>query len=160
VAQGSRLRAIPDLAVSIKEDLDMLISEVMTRDVELVAPDTDLSSVACRMRDRDIGVLPVGDNDRLVGMVTDRDIVVNAIAAGLDPARTTAREVMSPKVLYCFEDQSVDEVLANMGAEQVRRLPVVNRHKKLVGIVSLGDLAKSGPNGKSGEALKEISECR
>jgi len=144
----------------IKEDLDMLISEVMTRDVELVAPDTPLAAVARKMRDRDIGALPVGNNDRLIGIVTYRDIVVNAVAADLDPAKTTAREVMSPKVLYCFEDQTVDEVLANMGSVQVRRLPVVNRHKKLVGIVSLGDLAKWGPSRKSGDALKGISECR
>jgi CBS domain-containing protein len=144
----------------IKEDLDMLIREVMTREVDLVGPDTTLSSVARKMRDRDIGSLPVGDDNRLVGMVTDRDIVLNAVASDLDPAKTTVREVMSPRVLYCFDDQPAEEVLKNMGDVQVRRLPVVDRNKRLVGIVSLGDLAKQGPNGETGKALKEISQCR
>jgi len=138
----------------------MLIREVMTRDVDLVSPDTTLSSVARRMRDRDIGALPVGDDDKLVGMVTDRDIVLNAVASDLDPAKTTARDVMSTRVLYCFDDQQAEEVLKNMGDVQVRRLPVVDRNKRLVGIVSLGDLAKQEPNGETGKALKEISQCR
>jgi CBS domain-containing protein len=138
----------------------MLVSEVMTRDVEFVALDATLQNIARKMRDRDIGALPVGDHDRFVGMVTDRDIVVNGLAEDVDPTRTTAREVMSPRMLYCYEDQSLEEVLANMGDVQVRRLPVVSRHKKLVGIVSLGDLAKLGPSARTGDALKEISQCR
>jgi CBS domain-containing protein len=137
---------------------DMLINEVMTRDVDLIGPDTTLQMAARKMRDRDIGSLPVVENDKLVGMVTDRDIVITAVANDRDPATTTAREVHSAKLLYCYDDQSVEEVLANMGDVQVRRLPVVNRAKRLVGIVSLGDLAKLGPAKKSGEALKEISE--
>lgn len=138
----------------------MLISEVMTREVELIGPDTTLQAIARRMRDCDIGSVPVGDNDRLVGMVTDRDLVVNGIAENLDPATATARQVMSPRVLYCHDDQTLEEVLANMGDVQVRRLPVLNRHKKLVGIVSIGDLAKTGPSVRTGDALKEISQCR
>ena len=139
----------------------MLISEVMTREVDFVSPETTLSSVACRMRDRDIGSLPVGHNDRLVGMVTDRDIVLNAVASGLDPETTTVREVMSARVLYCFDDESAEDVLKNMGDVQVRRLPVFDRKKRrLVGIVSLGDLAKQEPSGETGRALKEISQCR
>src|SRR5678809_1002247 len=132
----------------------MLIKEVMTRDVDTIAPDTTLEVAARHMRDRDIGSLPVGENDKLVGMVTDRDIVLNAVATALDPTTTTAREVMSPKLLYCFEDQSVEDVLANMADVQVRRLPVVNREKRLVGIVSIGDLAKKSPAKQTGEALK------
>ena len=138
----------------------MLVSEVMTREVDLINPDTTLQSVARKMRDRDIGSLPVVENEKLVGMVTDRDIVVNAVAEKADCGSAQAREVMSQKLLYCFDDQSVEEVLKNMGDIQVRRLPVVSRDKRLVGIVSLGDLAKGGPSRKSGEALKEISECR
>jgi CBS-domain-containing membrane protein len=135
----------------------MLIKEVMTRDVDTIAPDTTLEVAARHMRDRDIGSLPVGENDKLVGMVTDRDIVLNAVATARDPTTTTARDVMSPKMLYCFEDQSVEDVLANMADVQVRRLPVVNREKRLVGIVSIGDLAKKSPAKQTGEALKDIS---
>jgi len=135
----------------------MLIKEVMTSEVETIAPDTTLEVAARHMRDRDIGSLPVGENDKLVGMVTDRDIVLNAVATARDPKTTTARDVMSPKMLYCFDDQSVEEVLANMADVQVRRLPVVTRDKRLVGIVSIGDLAKKGPAKKTGDALKGIS---
>ena len=138
----------------------MLVSEVMTRDVDLVAPDTTLQAVARKMRDRDIGSLPVVEGDKLVGMVTDRDIVVNVIADSGDCTSARAREAMSEKLLYCYEDQSVDDVLKNMGGVQVRRMPVVNRDKRLVGIVSLGDLARQGSSRKSGEALKGISETR
>jgi CBS domain-containing protein len=135
----------------------MLIKEVMTHDVDTIAPDTTVEVAARHMRDRDIGSLPVGENDKLVGMVTDRDIVLNAVATARDPSTTTARDVMSPKLLYCFDDQSVEEVLTNMGDVQVRRLPVVNRDKRLVGIVSIGDLAKKGPAKQAGDALKDIS---
>ena len=136
----------------------MLISDVMTRDVDLIGPGTTLKEAACRMRDRDVGSLPVAESDRLVGMVTDRDIVVKGVADARDAGSTTAREVMSTNVLYCFDDQSVEDVLANMGDVQVRRLPVVDRDKKLVGIVSIGDLAKKGSAKKTGEALKDISK--
>ena len=136
----------------------MLISDVMTRDVDLIDPGTTLKDAACRMRDRDLGSLPVAEDGRLVGMVTDRDIVVKGVAEARDAGNTTAREVMSPKVLYCFDDQSVEEVLSNMGDVQVRRLPVLDRDKNLVGIVSIGDLAKKGPAKKAGEALKDISK--
>jgi len=91
-------------------------------------------------------------------MVTDRDIVVRTIALGKDPAKTPVREAMSDQVLYCFEDQSTEEVSANMGENQVRRLPVVNRDKRLVGIVALGDLSSRGATKEAGSALGEISE--
>jgi CBS domain-containing protein len=108
------------------------------------------------MRDEDIGVVPVTENDRMIGMVTDRDIVVRCVASGsLDGA--TARTAMSPRVLYCYEDQSVNEILANMAEQQVRRMPVVSREKRLVGVVSLGDLSQTSQR-KSGESLKEISQ--
>jgi CBS domain-containing protein len=110
------------------------------------------------MRDNDIGSVPVVEDDRLVGMVTDRDIVVRVLADSGVVNGKTARDAMSPGVLYCFDDESVEAVLENMGDQQVRRLPVVNRDKRLVGVVSLGDLALSGKRKAAGEALQEISQ--
>jgi CBS domain-containing protein len=134
----------------------MKIHDVMTETVSVVTPDVPVLDVARKLRDEDIGSVPVVENDRLVGMVTDRDIVVRIVAAGRESTQAAARDAMSPKVLYCFDDQSVDEVLENMGDLQVRRLPVVNREKRLVGVVSLGDLSKASK--KAGAALKEISQ--
>jgi CBS domain-containing protein len=130
----------------------------MTPDVSFVEPGTPILEIARKMRDNDIGSTPVVENDRLVGMVTDRDIVVRVVAEGGDLAGRTARDAMSPRVLYCFDDESVEAVLENMGDQQVRRLPVVNREKRLVGVVSLGDLALSGKRKAAGEALQEISQ--
>jgi CBS domain-containing protein len=136
----------------------MQIKDVMTEKVDLVNPTTTLADAARKMREDDVGALPVGEGDDLVGMITDRDITVRAIAEGKDPAATTVRDAMSEDVLYCFEDQSTEEVAANMGAQQIRRLPVVNRDKRLVGIVSLGDLSSSSARREAGEALGRISE--
>ena len=129
----------------------------MTNQVTWVAPDTHIPEVARKMRDEDFGAMPVAEQDRLIGMVTDRDIVVRCVAQDVDVRSATARQVMSPKVLYCFDDESVESVLQNMGANQVRRLPVINRDKRLVGVVSLGDLSKAAQD-PAGDALKEISE--
>ena len=135
----------------------MQIKECMTENVSFVDPDTQIPQIARKMRDEDIGSLPIVANDRLIGMVTDRDIVVRIVAGGQDIRTATAREAMSPKVLYCFDDDTVEAVLENMGDNQVRRLPVVNRDKRLVGVVSLGDLSKAAKK-KAGDALKEISQ--
>jgi signal-transduction protein with cAMP-binding, CBS, and nucleotidyltransferase domain len=107
------------------------------------------------MSDVDAGVLPVGENDRLVGMITDRDIAVRAVAQGKGPD-TPLREVMTADVKYCFEDEDTDQVARNMGDQQVRRRPVVNRDKRLVGILSLGDLAVMQGGQPAGEALTDI----
>jgi CBS domain-containing protein len=136
----------------------MQIQDVMTADVSFVAPDTSILEIARKMRDGDIGATPVVENERLVGMVTDRDIVVRVIAEGGDVRNKTARDAMSPGVLYCFSDQTVESVLDNMGDQQIRRLPVIDRDKRLVGVVSLGDLALSGKRKAAGEALQEISQ--
>jgi len=136
----------------------MRIQDVMTADVSFVRPDTPILEIARKMRDGDIGATPVVEDERLVGMVTDRDVVVRVIAEGGDVRTKTARDAMSPGVLYCFVDQSVEEVLENMGDQQIRRLPVVDREKRLVGVVSLGDLALSGKRKAAGEALQEISQ--
>ncbi len=136
----------------------MKIQDVMTADVNFVAPDTPILEIARKMRDGDIGSTPVVEGEQLVGMVTDRDIVVRVIAEGGDVRSKTARDAMSPGVLYCFADQAVESVLENMGDQQIRRLPVVDREKHLVGVVSLGDLALSGRRKAAGEALQEISQ--
>ncbi len=136
----------------------MHIQDVMTADVSFVGPDTPILEIARKMRDGDIGSTPVVENERLVGMVTDRDIVVRVIAEGGDVRTKTARDAMSPGVLYCFADQTVESVLESMGDQQIRRLPVIDRDKRLVGVVSLGDLALSGRRKAAGEALQEISQ--
>ena len=136
----------------------MQIQDVMTADVSFVRPDTPILEIARKMREGDIGSTPVIENERLVGMVTDRDIVVRAIAEGGDVRTKTARDAMSPGVLYCYADDSVESVLDNMGDQQIRRLPVVDSDKRLVGVVSLGDLALSGKRKAAGEALQEISQ--
>ena len=135
----------------------MKVKEAMTRDVQLVKPDQRISEAAQLMAKLDIGALPVQENDRLVGIITDRDIAVRAVAAGRGP-QTPVGEVMSREIKYCYEDQSVDEVTQNMGELRIRRLPVLNRDKRLVGILSLGDLAiDEGARDEAGEALGGIS---
>jgi CBS domain-containing protein len=135
----------------------MKVKEIMTREVELAGPDDTLQEAAQRMLELDIGVLPVGEDDRLVGMITDRDVAVRGIAQGKGPS-AKVREVMSAEVKYCFEDEDVSHVGKNMGSVQVRRLPVVSRDKRLVGILSLGDLATQGKPKAGMEALRGISE--
>jgi CBS domain-containing protein len=114
----------------------------MTREVRVASPGQSIREVARIMAEIDAGAMPVGDNDRLVGMITDRDIAIRAVAQGKGPD-TPVRDVMSTEqVLYCYEDEELDHVAKNMSEQQVRRLPVVNREKRLVGIVSLGNLAQ------------------
>jgi CBS domain-containing protein len=120
----------------------MRVSEAMTREVRVATPGQSIRDVAKIMDEINAGSMPVGENDRLVGMITDRDIAIRAVALGKGPD-TPVRDVMSTEqVLYCYDDEELDHVAKNMGEEQVRRLPVVNRDKRLVGIVSLGDLAQ------------------
>lgn len=135
----------------------MRVAETMTRDVQIASPDQSIVEAARMMAECDCGVLPVGENDRLVGMVTDRDIVVRALAQGKPDA--PIREIMSQEVKYCLEDDEVSDVARNMGDLQVRRLPVLNKDKRLVGILSLGDIATTGETQEAAkEALSEISE--
>jgi CBS domain-containing protein len=134
----------------------MKISDCMTRNVQLADPSQTLAEVAQIMIDLDLGILPVGENDRLIGIITDRDIAVRGIAQGLGPD-AEVRDVMSDDVRYCYDDQSIEEVADRMGEIRVRRLPVLNREKRLVGIVSLGDIAQSA-DGRSTTALRGISQ--
>jgi len=119
----------------------MQVKEIMTGNVEKVETDTPLTEVAQRMKTHDIGMLPVYDGDSLVGMITDRDITIRATANGLHPEKTRSREVMTWNIVYCFEDQDIGEAGQIMQENKIRRLPVMNRQRRLVGIVSLGDIA-------------------
>ena len=133
----------------------MKVSDCMTRDVQMTSPEETLRDAAQAMVRLDAGVLPVSEGDRLVGMITDRDICVRGVALGKGPDDKVA-DVMSREVKYCFEDDDSDAVLRNMGDIQVRRLPVLNRDKRLIGIVSLADLASIGQTSRTGEALGGI----
>jgi len=134
----------------------MNVREIMTPDVVIASPDDTLQHAAELMADIDSGVLPIGENDRLVGMLTDRDITVRAVAAGKSPNECKVRDVMSPDIKYIYDDESVEDAARNMSELQVRRLPVLNRDKRLVGIVSIGDLALKKQR-TGGEALQGVS---
>lgn len=134
----------------------MKVSEKMTRNVRLARPDDTIRDVARTMAEIDAGAMPVAEDDRLVGMVTDRDIAVRAVAQGKGPD-TRVREVMTAEVKYCFEDEDIEHVARDMGKIQVHRLPVVNRDKRLVGIISLGDIALGEGAQPAGEAVAGIS---
>jgi len=137
----------------------MKVSEAMTRNVRIASPSETIQQAARMMAEVDSGVIPVGENDHLVGMITDRDIAVRAVAAGKAPD-TPIRDVMScDDVCYCFDDNEISDVAANMADIQVRRLPVVNRDKRLVGILSLGDIAQADNQDRpAAKALGGISE--
>jgi CBS domain-containing protein len=120
----------------------MRVSDAMTRNVRVCHPRQSICDAARLMAELDCGVLPVGEGDRLVGMITDRDIAVRAVAQNKSPD-TPVRDAMSAEVKYCFEDQHVEQVAKNMSDLRVRRLPVLNREKRLVGILSLGNLANT-----------------
>lgn len=137
------------------------VSQVMTRNARWVAPGESLQRAAQLMGELDVGALPVCDGDRLVGMVTDRDIAVRGIGAGKAPQTAHVDEVMTAEVRWCFEDQPLDEVMAQMGDSQIRRVPVVSHDEqhRLVGIVSLGDLATrlGGAEGRVEEVVEQVS---
>ena len=137
----------------------MKVNEIITHDPQVIRPETALIEAAQKMKSMDIGMLPVCDGDRLVGVITDRDITVRGVAQGYDPKTARVQEVMTPEVIYCFDDEDVKDVAKKMEEKQVRRLPVLNREKRLVGIVSLGDLAvRTGKEKLAGEVLERVSE--
>ncbi len=137
----------------------MQIREIMTKQVETVTPDTSLREAARMMRDADIGFLPVGENDRLVGTLTDRDIAVRAVADGKDPSSATVRDAMSAGTDYVFEDQDTAEAATIMSERQIRRLPVMNRDKRLVGVVAIGDLAtRTTDDDVVGQTVEDLSQ--
>jgi CBS domain-containing protein len=137
----------------------MLLKEIMTRDVEIVNASALLKEAAAKMKALDVGVIPVCDGNRLTGILTDRDITIRATADGRDPNKTKVTEVMSTDLAYCLEDQEVEEAVSVMEARQIRRLPVLNEEKRLVGIVSLADIAiHAGDRDLAGETLQQVSE--
>lgn len=135
----------------------MLVSECMEKNVQLASPEMSLADAAKKMRDGDFGAMPVGEGDRLIGMITDRDIAIRAIADGFDPKATKVRDVMTKGTRFCFEDQPLEEIARNMAAIQVRRLPVLSRQKRMVGILSLADIALKD-SACASEALSGISK--
>jgi CBS domain-containing protein len=136
----------------------MKIREMMTKETRTVSPETPVIEAAGLMRIHDIGVVPVVEGERIVGMLTDRDIVLQVVADGDDPRTTKVSEVMSTGSISVFEDQNVEEAVELMQKYQVRRLPVLDRGSKVVGIISLGDIAVDVHAGLSGKVLKEVSE--
>jgi CBS domain-containing protein len=137
----------------------MQIAEIMSRDVQLASPKQTVQEAARLMVELDVGAIPVADNDRLVGMLTDRDICVRAVAAGKSPKECRVGEVMSADVKYVFEDETTEDLARNMSTLQVRRMPVLNREKRLVGIVSIGDLATTkGTAAETKDAISGVSE--
>ena len=135
----------------------MRIAEIMTPEVELAAPGMSVREAASRMRDDHVGALPVGENDRLVGMITDRDIAMRCVAEGADPASATVRDAMSERVYWCFEEEDDARAAELMAEHQVHRLPVLNADKRLVGMVALADLARGG-SGAVHRAVEGVSK--
>ena len=137
----------------------MLLREMMSANVEDIPADATLMQAAEKMRQLDIGAIPVRENDRLVGMITDRDIVTRAVADGRDPKRVPVREAMSRDIWFCYEDQSVESAAKLMEEKQIRRLPVFDRSERAIGIVSLGDLAVRNHDDRlSGKVLERVSK--
>lgn len=134
-----------------------MLKDVMTGDVVVISPDATIKEAACRMRDAGFGMMPVGENDRMIGVISDRDIALRAVAEGKG-CETLVREVMSDGVTWAYEDDTLEQGAARMSEFQVRRLPVVDRNKRLVGIVSLGDFAVEGDDIRAAaDALTDIS---
>ncbi len=135
----------------------MKVGEAMHRGVEWCDPDTPVVEIAKLFREKDVGAIPIGENDRLVGMVTDRDIVCRGIAEGRDLATLRARDVMTEGIKYCWEDDSVDDAVHLMEQHQLRRLPVINADKRMVGMLSLGDVSHAVPHELGGEFAAAVS---
>jgi CBS domain-containing protein len=137
----------------------MKLEEIMTREVEIIRPDDSLQTAAQKMRYRDIGFLPVCDGERLIGVLTDRDIALRTTADGIDPRTSLSKEWLTTPVVYCYDDQDVEEAAQLMREHQIRRLVILGHDdRRLVGIVSLGDLATNVEEKQSGKVLHEVSE--
>jgi CBS domain-containing protein len=133
------------------------VVEVMHPGASWIAPDAPLADIAARMAKEDIGALPVGEDDRLIGMVTDRDIAVRAFGDSANPARLTARDVMSEPIIFCTANEDLEDAVRIMERKQVRRLPVIDKNRRMVGMLSLGDVAASAPPSLAAETLKAVS---
>lgn len=133
------------------------VSQAMHKGVEWVAPDTRLADLARLMKDKDIGSVPIGENDRLVGMVTDRDIALRGLVNGKDASSLTARDVMTKPIVYCSADDAIEDALRIMESRQIRRLPVINKSKRMVGMLSLGDISHCGHGELTTELVEAVS---
>jgi CBS domain-containing protein len=136
----------------------MKLKEIMTSEVEVIHPNDTLQTAARKMHDRDIGFLPVCDGDRLIGVLTDRDLITRALAEGTESKAMLGRYLVTSPAIYCFDDQNVDEAAKLMHDNQIRRLVILNRDKRMVGVISLGDLAMNIDDKKSGDVLQSVSE--
>ena len=137
----------------------MKIKEIQTREPEVISPEAMICEAAQKMSEHDIGMLPVCDGERLVGAITDRDLVIRGLAKGYDPLNTKVKDVMTERISCCFEDDSIEDVARAMEEKQIRRMPILNRNKRLVGIVSLGDLAVRSRNRElTEEVLEHVSQ--
>jgi CBS domain-containing protein len=135
----------------------MKVKQAMHKGVQWVEPGTSIAQLAKLMREHDIGAIPIGENDRLVGMVTDRDIVCRCIAAGLDTHATVARDVMTKGIVFCMDKQELDDAARIMETKKVRRLPVINGKKRMIGMLSLGDVYNAAPRSTGKEAMHGVS---
>jgi len=135
----------------------MIVKDAMHKGAEWLPPTTPLVEIAKKMRDHDIGAVPIGENDRLIGMVTDRDIACRGVANGGDCAKLTARDVMSKNIIYCRDTESVEDAIRIMEDKKIRRLPVINDKKRLVGMLSLGDVSHSLPPALTGEVFAAVT---
>jgi len=133
------------------------VVDVMHPGATWIEPDTSLADIAARMEKEDIGALPVGEDDRLIGMVTDRDIAVRAFCEQSDPMKLTARDVMSEPIVFCTANEDLEDAVRIMESKQVRRLPVIDNNRRMVGMLSLGDVAASAPPSLAAETLKAVS---
>ena len=140
------------------KEVDMKVRDAMHEGATWSGPETSVQDLARTMRDEDIGAIPIVENDRLIGMVTDRDIVVKGLADGLDMSSLTARDVMTGPILYCRADQSVEDAVRLMEEHEIRRLPVIDENKRMVGILALGDISSHGGRELSGEVLQAVAE--
>jgi len=136
----------------------MKVKDAMHKGVDWVNPDTPVVELAKLMREHDIGAIPIGDNDRLIGMVTDRDIVCKGLALdGFDPSRATARDVMTPGIHCCGEDDDLSKAVRHMETLNIRRLPVINNNERMVGMLALGDVSSSAPDDLVSNCVKSVS---
>ena len=134
----------------------MKVRDLMHKGIEIMPPDTPVAKLAENMREKDIGAIPVGSNGQLVGMVTDRDIIVRAVANGKDLSQLTAQDVMTKGVMCCRDTDKVRDVLNVMEEKQIRRVPVTDENERVVGMVSLGDISKAAPR-KAREVLRAVA---
>lgn len=135
----------------------MLVKDAMHRGAQFIDPDALITDVAEKMRDDNIGALPVGENDRLIGILTDRDIVVRGLTGKSDPLQLKVRDVMSNEIVYCLEDEELDDAVRLMERKEIRRMPVIDKHRRMVGMLSIGDVAAAATPTIISETMRAVS---